>query len=87
MASAPSKPPSFPPPGGPNTGREKPASRPPSAPRPVEPGEKTKDFFRSAPKLELPRGGGAIQGIGEKFQANPATGTASLSVPIALSPG
>ena len=25
--------------------------------------------------------------IGEKFQANPATGTASFSVPIALSPG
>ncbi len=87
MASAPSKPPSFPPPGGPNTGREKPASRPPSAPRPVQPGEKTKDFLQSAPKLELPKGGGAIQGIGEKFQANPATGTASLSVPIALSPG
>lgn len=39
------------------------------------------------PKISLPRGGGAIQGIGEKFQANPATGTGSLSIPLALSPG
>jgi RHS repeat-associated protein len=35
----------------------------------------------------LPKGGGAIQSIGEKFSANPVTGTASMSVPIALSPG
>lgn len=35
----------------------------------------------------LPKGGGAIQGIGEKFQANPVTGTASLTVPIPVTPG
>jgi hypothetical protein len=35
----------------------------------------------------LPKGGGAIRGIGEKFSTNPATGTSSLSVPIATSPG
>jgi len=35
----------------------------------------------------LPKGGGAIRGIGEKFTANPVTGTGSLSVPIAVSPG
>ena len=35
----------------------------------------------------LPKGGGAIRGIGEKFSANPVTGTGSLSVPLALSPG
>ncbi|MBI1185565.1 hypothetical protein GC194_14960 [bacterium] len=40
-----------------------------------------------APGIELPKGGGALQGIGEKFTANPATGTASFSVPIAMSPG
>jgi RHS repeat-associated protein len=39
------------------------------------------------PKLMLPTGGGAVRGIGEKFQANPVTGTAALSVPIGLSPG
>lgn len=40
-----------------------------------------------APTLSLPKGGGAIRGIGEKFAANPVTGTGSLSVPIATSPG
>ncbi len=39
------------------------------------------------PAINLPKGGGAIQGIGEKFQTNPVTGTGSMSVPIALSPG
>jgi hypothetical protein len=33
----------------------------------------------------LPKGGGAIRGIGEKFTANPQTGTGSMSVPIAAS--
>ena len=32
-------------------------------------------------------GGGAIHGIGEKFGANPVTGTGSMAVPIAISPG
>ena len=41
----------------------------------------------SAPSLALPKGGGAIRGIGEKFAANPVTGTGSMSVPIATSPG
>src|SRR5205823_7776461 len=40
-----------------------------------------------APALNLPKGGGAIRGIGEKFAANPVTGTGSLSVPLAVSPG
>ena len=39
------------------------------------------------PVLSLPKGGGAIRGIGEKFAANPVTGTGSMSVPIATSPG
>lgn len=39
------------------------------------------------PAVSLPKGGGAIRGIGEKFAANPVTGTGSLSVPIATSPG
>jgi hypothetical protein len=44
-------------------------------------------FAVTAPQLGLPKGGGALRGIGEKFTANPVTGTGSLSVPIALSPG
>src|SRR2546429_3034883 len=40
-----------------------------------------------APVISLPKGGGAIRGIGEKFAANPVTGTGSMSVPIATSPG
>jgi RHS repeat-associated protein len=41
----------------------------------------------STPAIQLPKGGGAIRGIGEKFAANPVTGTGSMSVPIATSPG
>src|SRR5215213_5953333 len=39
------------------------------------------------PAISLPKGGGAIRGIGEKFGANPVTGTASVSIPIFTSPG
>lgn len=41
----------------------------------------------AAPSISLPKGGGAIRGIGEKFAANPVTGAGSMSVPIAISPG
>src|SRR5712692_8341454 len=41
----------------------------------------------SVPSLSLPKGGGAIRGIGEKFSANPVTGTGSLSIPIFTTPG
>ena len=44
-------------------------------------------FVVSAPQIALPKGGGAIRGIGEKFSANPVTGTGSLSVPVFTSPG
>ena len=44
-------------------------------------------FAVSAPQVSLPKGGGAIRGVGEKFGANPATGTGTMSVPIATSPG
>ncbi len=39
------------------------------------------------PAIALPKGGGAIRGMGEKFAANPVTGTGSMTVPIATSPG
>jgi RHS repeat-associated protein len=44
-------------------------------------------FAITAPQVALPKGGGAIRGIGEKFGANPVTGTGAMSVPIATSPG
>ncbi|MEM1256408.1 MAG: SpvB/TcaC N-terminal domain-containing protein [Cyanobacteria bacterium P01_H01_bin.21] len=45
------------------------------------------DYFTSVPAISLPKGGGAIKGMGEKFAANPVTGTGTMSVPIATSPG
>jgi RHS repeat-associated protein len=45
------------------------------------------DAHGGAPSIALPKGGGAIRGIGEKFAANPVTGTGSMTVPIATSPG
>jgi hypothetical protein len=39
------------------------------------------------PAISLPKGGGAIRGIGEKFAANPATGAGTTSIPIATTPG
>lgn len=46
-----------------------------------------KSSLISAPSISLPKGGGAIRGMGEKFAANPVTGTGSMTVPIATSPG
>jgi RHS repeat-associated protein len=46
-------------------------------------GEKT----ASPPAISLPKGGGAIRGLGEKFAANPVTGAGSMTAPIATSPG
>src|SRR6266550_5510494 len=40
-----------------------------------------------APELTLPKGGGAIRGIGEKFGVNPVNGTGSMTVPVYASPG
>ena len=41
----------------------------------------------SSPSISLPKGGGAIRGIGEKFNVSPATGTSSFTVPILVSSG
>jgi RHS repeat-associated protein len=41
----------------------------------------------SAPQISFPKGGGALRGIGETFSADLLTGTGSLKVPIALTPG
>jgi RHS repeat-associated protein len=57
---------------------------------PVE--HKSGDADRTAnrgltPEIVPPKGGGAISGMGEKFAANPVSGTGSMSVPIATSAG
>jgi len=39
------------------------------------------------PSINLPKGGGAIRNMGEKFSTNPVSGTGSMSIPIATSPG
>src|SRR6476646_5948013 len=44
-------------------------------------------FLINPPALSLPKAGGAIRGTGEKLAANPVTGTGSVTVPIAASPG
>ena len=41
----------------------------------------------AAPSVTLPKGGGAIRDIGEKFTVSAATGTAGLAVPVTTSPG
>lgn len=45
-------------------------------------------YFKSdAPSINLPKGGGAIKGIDEKFTINASNGTASLSIPLPITPG
>ena len=40
-----------------------------------------------AQTIALPKGGGALHGIGEKFSPDLHTGTGNFSVPIAVPPG
>ncbi|HEY9257196.1 SpvB/TcaC N-terminal domain-containing protein, partial [Chitinophaga sp.] len=39
------------------------------------------------PVIALPKGGGAIKGVDEKFNVNAVSGTAAFSIPIPYSPG
>lgn len=66
---------------------QKPAARPSAAPKPVDVASRTKDLLQTAPQVGLPKGGGAHRGMGETVKANPATGSAGISVPLPLSPG
>jgi hypothetical protein len=50
-------------------------------------GEGAPSFTLAAPQLSLPKGGGVVRGIGEKFAASPVMGTGSISVPVTTSPG
>ena len=44
------------------------------------------DLQINVPQMQLPKGGGAIKGIGETFQPSAFTGTANFSIPIPVSP-
>ncbi|MBN8586487.1 MAG: OmpA family protein [Ignavibacteria bacterium] len=46
---------------------------------------KTKSNAIEIPSVSLPKGGGAIKGIDEKFSVNAVNGTASFSIPIPVS--
>lgn len=59
----------------------------PSGAAPVTSDRTKTDQPALVPSLALPKAGGAIQGLGEKFAANPLTGVPSVSVPIFTSPG
>ncbi|HEU4834831.1 MAG TPA: SpvB/TcaC N-terminal domain-containing protein, partial [Pyrinomonadaceae bacterium] len=53
----------------------------------TESGTSDNNFATRVPTISLPKGGGAIRGIGEKFAANPVTGSGSMSVPLPITPG
>jgi RHS repeat-associated protein len=40
----------------------------------------------TAPKLDTPKGGGALRGMGESFRHNAATGTWSMTIPLPVTP-
>lgn len=47
---------------------------------------KTKSNAIDIPSISLPKGGGALKGIDEKFLVNAVNGTASFSIPLPISP-
>jgi len=53
----------------------------------VERSAKENQYSLTEAKITLPKGGGAIHSMGEKFAANPVTGTGTMSIPIVTSPG
>ena len=51
------------------------------------PEREMQDHAQDSPTLQLPKGGGAIRGIGEKFSVNALTGTGSMMIPVFTSTG
>ncbi len=49
--------------------------------------QETKSNAIDIPSISLPKGGGALKGIDEKFEVNPANGTAGFNLPLPISPG
>jgi hypothetical protein len=56
-------------------------------PRNEQRGASDDKFGVRAPSVTLPKGDGTISWIGEKFAANPMTGTGSTTLPVFTSPG
>jgi len=51
-------------------------------------GSEDSPYYKStAPSISMPKGGGAIKGIDEKFSVNALNGTAGLEIPLPLTPG
>src|SRR5689334_432757 len=44
-------------------------------------------FPAAPPPISMPKSGGSIRGLGESFSTNLINGTASVSVPLAITPG
>src|ERR1700753_430585 len=57
------------------------------APKQDDSGEKSAYYQPSAPTISLPKGGGAPQGIDEKFSVNAVNGTAGIQVALPFTPG
>ncbi len=50
--------------------------------------EKESPYYKSqAPSISLPKGGGALKSIDEKFSVNAVNGTTSLEIPLPITPG
>src|SRR5918996_5502728 len=47
----------------------------------------TKSNAIQIPEISLPKGGGALKGIDEKFQVNTSNGTSGFSIPLPVTPG
>ena len=47
-------------------------------------GESNRNNSVEIPQISLPKGGGAISGMGEKLSADPVKGTDWFSIPIAM---
>lgn len=58
-----------------------------SSPNTPSPDKGSHTIALQIPQIALPKGGGAIKGIDEKFQVNAANGTASLSLALPFSVG
>src|SRR5687768_10897558 len=77
------------PPGGPASSQERPSSPLATSPgvgKQPPPGDSAPPNPQDlAPAVSLPKGGGALKNIGDKFEANAFTGSGGMSIPIAVS--
>jgi len=55
--------------------------------RDLYPENKSDSISIETPEISLPKGGGALKGIDEKFKVNAANGTANINIALPFSPG